>query len=114
MDVMNTRMVSTNHVGEFGINPYHKVSLAITCVTLRLGTVGRGSEIRRDGSVELVTVPHLVGVRVTEVVVLNPGVGVHEVTLEHILSVVTVGFEVGLLELFFPHSPRLSGSPMTF
>jgi hypothetical protein len=33
-------------------HPYHKVSLAITCVTLRLDTPGGRSEIRRDRCIQ--------------------------------------------------------------
>ena len=35
------------------------------------------------------------GVRVAKIAVLNPGIGIEEVPLKQVLSVVAVGFEVG-------------------
>src|SRR5580700_3873360 len=49
--------------------------------------------------VEKLAVEQLAGIGVLEVLILDPGVGVIDITIEQVLAVVGVGFEIRLLDL---------------
>src|ERR1700732_4441307 len=67
---------------------------------LRVGDPGRLFDLG-ELLVEQLAVEQLAGVRILEVLVLDPGIGVVDIAVEQILPIVRVGFQIGLLN-FMP------------
>src|SRR6202011_4179520 len=65
---------------------------------LRIGDPGRLLDLG-ELLVEKLAVEELTGVRILEVLVLDPGIGVVEVAIEQILPVIPIRFEISLLDL---------------
>ena len=49
--------------------------------------------------IEQLTIEHLAGVGVLEVLIFDPGVDVIQIAVEQILTLIRIGFEIGLLDL---------------
>src|SRR5713101_6346514 len=49
--------------------------------------------------VEKPAIEHLAGIGVLEVLIFDPGIGIIHVAIEQVLTVIRIGFEIGLLDL---------------
>src|SRR6195952_5423508 len=65
---------------------------------LRVGNAGRLFDLGQL-LIEQFAIEQLAGVGILEVLILDPGIGIIHITVEQVLAIVRIGFEIGFLNL---------------